>query len=187
MKYYTYLWLRKTGTPYYVGKGSGHRAYYGFRNRVVPPPPKDRIVIQYFESEEEAYEAEKFLISFYGRKDQNTGCLINLTDGGDTPPRINHTGRVRSAEFRQKCRIRQLGTKQSPETIAKRTGPQKGRKMPQSCYSVEWRIKQSLSHKGQKPSLELRQRWSQSKKGKPWPPARRAAYEKSLALNQNVA
>jgi hypothetical protein len=82
--YYTYLWLRDDGTPYYVGKGSGRRAYVNCgRRSAYAPTVHDRIILQEFLSEQDAFEAEKFLISYYGRKDLKRGCLRNLSDGGD--------------------------------------------------------------------------------------------------------
>jgi hypothetical protein len=83
MKFYTYLWLREDGTPYYVGKGQGNRAYVSGNHRLSCPKDTDLIIVQEFESEEDAFFAEKFLISFYGRKDLSEGCLRNLTDGGE--------------------------------------------------------------------------------------------------------
>ncbi len=78
--FYTYLWLREDGTPYYVGKGRRNRA--SAQNRVVSPPPKERILIEPHTSEADAFESEKFLIAYYGRLDIGTGCLRNLSDGG---------------------------------------------------------------------------------------------------------
>jgi hypothetical protein len=75
--FYTYLWLREDGTPYYVGKGTGRRAY-----RKSAPPP-ERIVIQYWPDEATAFAYEMYLIDFWGRKDLGTGILINLHDGGE--------------------------------------------------------------------------------------------------------
>ena len=40
--YYTYAWLRKDGTPYYIGKGKGNRAYDRKRQFC---PPSDRVLI----------------------------------------------------------------------------------------------------------------------------------------------
>ncbi len=97
--FYTYLWLREDGMPYYAGKGTGDRGFRskGHRHKC---PPKERIVIQSWDSEEDAYEAEKFFILFYGRVDQGTGCLRNLTDGGENPP--SSKGRKLSKETRSK-------------------------------------------------------------------------------------
>lgn len=39
---------------------------------------------------EEAISIEKYLISFFGRKDLNKGCLVNLTDGGDGSINYKH-------------------------------------------------------------------------------------------------
>jgi hypothetical protein len=98
--FYTYLWLREDGTPYYVGKGSGIRAFTSWAHGVHKPAAKERIVVQEFESEEDAFEAEKFLVAYYGRLDNGTGCLRNLTDGGENPPR---TKRGRCVSQRRRC------------------------------------------------------------------------------------
>ena len=81
-EYYVYLYLREDGTPYYVGKGKGNRAFS--LKRRISPPPKERIIIHTENlSENDAFELEKKLITQYGRKDNDTGILRNLTDGGE--------------------------------------------------------------------------------------------------------
>jgi hypothetical protein len=80
--FYTYLWLREDGTPYYVGKGTRGRAY---RSHKGHRPPKDysRIHIQYWSDEATAFSYEIYQIDFWGRKDLGTGILRNRTDGGE--------------------------------------------------------------------------------------------------------
>jgi hypothetical protein len=102
--FYTYLWLREDGTPYYVGKATRQRRAYR-----VSCPPQDRIVIQEWLTETDALEAEKSLIAHYGRKDLGTGILRNLTDGGEGTS----------------------GHKQSPEAIEKRVSKIRGMKRPE--------------------------------------------------------
>ncbi len=97
--FYTYLWLREDGTPYYVGKGKGNRGFKSKGHR-HPCPPVERIITQNWDTEEEAFEAEKFLILYYGRVDKGTGCLRNLTEGGEKPP--NRKGKSLSTEHRNK-------------------------------------------------------------------------------------
>jgi hypothetical protein len=99
--FYTYLWLREDGTPYYVGKGTGNRAFISSKHGVHKPSEKERILIEMSLSEEEAFETEKFLISYFGRLDVGTGCLRNLTEGGENPPRTKK-GRPISPEHREK-------------------------------------------------------------------------------------
>lgn len=91
MKFYTYLYLREDGTPYYVGKGSGRRAYRQSRRRIKPPQDVERILVQEFPSETDALAAEVFLITYYGRKDLGTGKLLNRTEGGDNGHRLHYT------------------------------------------------------------------------------------------------
>jgi hypothetical protein len=102
MKFYTYLWLRENGTPYYVGKGSGDRAFSDDMHRVRCPRDPARIITQEFDSEEEAFAAECLLIAFYGRADLGSGCLRNLTNGGDGT-------REPSPAIRARMRQRMLG------------------------------------------------------------------------------
>ena len=80
--FYTYAYLRLDGTPYYIGKGRGKRAYSD--NHRIGLPSPDRIkILDYYEVEEDALNEEIRLIKHYGRKDKGTGILRNQTWGGD--------------------------------------------------------------------------------------------------------
>jgi hypothetical protein len=88
--YYTYAYLRKDKTPYYIGKGKGKRAYCRKHSAFVPS--KDRILILKKNlTEEEAFSHEIYMISVFGRKDLGTGILYNLTDGGEGPSGYKYT------------------------------------------------------------------------------------------------
>jgi hypothetical protein len=83
-RFYVYAYLREDcQTPYYVGKGTGNRAWSKKRNFY---PPKDKTRIKIIASslyEDEAFLLEKKLINYFGRKDLGTGILHNQTDGGE--------------------------------------------------------------------------------------------------------
>jgi hypothetical protein len=81
-RFYTYAYLRIDGTPYYIGKGEGRRAYS--KNHSVFVPPEERILfLKKYLLEEDAYQHETYMISVFGRKDLGTGILRNRTNGGE--------------------------------------------------------------------------------------------------------
>ena len=84
-KFYTYAYLREDRTPYYIGKGKDDRAYKkGKKESVSPPKDKSRIIfLKKNLTEEKALNHERYMIAVFGRKDNGTGILRNLTDGGD--------------------------------------------------------------------------------------------------------
>jgi len=135
VEFYTYLWLRYDGTPYYVGKGKGNRAYDNHSHRVNSPITTDQILLQEFPSEDAAFAAEKFFISYYGRLDIGTGCLRNRTDGGEGLSNPSPEARQKMSKaaslrtlppaHKEKLRLLHLGTHISEETREKMRGPRK--------------------------------------------------------------
>jgi group I intron endonuclease len=118
--FYVYAYLRnkdslggKKGTPYYIGKGKGKRAYKD-SGRKGAPTPKDKSYIIFLEqglTEQEALDLEVYYIALYGRIDIGTGILRNLTNGGD-----GSTGWTPSQETREKMSRAKVG-KTLPQEI----------------------------------------------------------------------
>jgi hypothetical protein len=106
-RFYVYAFLRRDRTPYYIGKGSGKRAWMRRHKGVKRPRENDRILLVWTGlSEEEAFAHEKRYIAAFGRKDLDTGILHNRTDGGE-----GTSGFYPSEEVKRKQSEVRLGTK----------------------------------------------------------------------------
>src|SRR4029077_11347726 len=171
VQFYSYLWLRKNDLPYYVGKGQGNRAFKSVKGH-RPPKDKTRIAIFPQDSEAEAFASEIALIELFGRKDLGTGCLINLTDGGEGPAghRFSEEAKRRmsvihsnpSAEFRAKISATLTGRPLAEETKAKMSKVRRGR-----IKSAAWRAKISAAHIGKLVSDAARQNMSRAASWRP--------------------
>lgn len=132
MTYYLYAYINKrTGLPYYIGKGKDKRA---FKKHGRVKTPKDKRYIIFMESnltEIGALALERRYIAWYGREDNNTGVLKNLTDGGDGVSGHKHSQEFkdqvgewarnlpRTKEHCSKISLKLKGVKKSEESIVK--------------------------------------------------------------------
>lgn len=121
-RFYVYLHLKPSGEVFYVGKGSGKRAWSrNLRNRhwkyvvayhgFVVQIHTDKL------TEDQAFELEIQLIKRY----RKAGKLANVTDGGGgvSGSHVN-LGVPKTESHKEKLRQINTGKKQSNETIEKR-------------------------------------------------------------------
>jgi len=176
--YYTYLWLREDGTPYYVGKGTGYRAYTNSGHTVRHPLDHARILIQDHPSEKDAFAAEIFLIAYYGRIDTGAGILRNRTDGGDCGP--DQTGFTHTQETKHLISIR---TKTALSKPCTRGRLHSRRSCKGITWSVESRSRLSKSSKADKGKLTRMRELAAAQKGvaKPWTSEHYAAHFKAAS------
>jgi hypothetical protein len=173
-KYCVYGHYGDDGVCFYVGIGNKKRPY-GFsirsdfwKNYVKKHCVSGKPEVKIWHSGltwEQAKEHEIFWISAYGRRDLGTGCLVNLTDGGE-----GAVGRIFSEETKQKISLVKKGKTHSEETKQKLSLVKKGEKNPRwgKTHSDETKQKISLAGKGKpgKPhSEETKQKLSLVKKG----------------------
>ena len=162
-EFYTYAHYRASETtPFYIGKGSGKRAYSTsgrseYWNRIVQKHGLRVEILAWWDLESDAFEHERFLIACF----RGMGVdLCNLTDGGD-----GTSGFVRSEEWKsavaERMRVFKTGKKDSEETRKKKSESAKGRPM-----SPEAIAKTAAFHRGRKRSPETLAKMSAALKGK---------------------
>lgn len=95
------------------------------------------------DSEKELLQKEIEFIAIYGRKDQGTGTLCNLTDGGEGVHNYKHT----------------------EEALNNMAKSRQGRDYSK-IYTTEVRLKMSLGIGGKKRTIEQREKISNARKGK---------------------
>jgi len=154
--YYVYSYLREDYSPYYIGKGSGKRAYTKGPKEVKPPRDKSRVrIIKADLTEEEAFLLEKLYILMFGRIDLDTGILRNKSDGGD-----GASGAIRSEETREKLRQANLNRQRPQWVYDKIAASNTGKKL-----SAETKAKMSAVRRGRTCTEEHKRKVSEAKKG----------------------
>jgi hypothetical protein len=167
---YVYRHIRlDKNEPFYIGIGSKENFYRAYekrkRNKIwydIVSKTEYEVDILFDDMDwDEACKKEIEFISLYGRINNKTGTLSNLTNGGDgiygvvrslehrEKLRMANTGKIVSNETRQKLRDANIGKKQSEETRQKRSKSLKGRKL-----SKEHIEKVRLKNIGKKMSIE---------------------------------
>ena len=169
--YYTYAYLREDRTPYYIGKGRGRRIH-STKRIVKPPKDKSRIIfLKENLTEEEAFKHEKYMIAVFGRKDNGTGILRNLTDGGEgasnqgTPEQRRESARKREASMTPEQRsesARKAAANKTPEQ--RRESARKAREAYHTKSTPEQRRESARKREASMTPEQLEQRSESARK-----------------------
>ena len=171
-----------TGTPFYVGKGSGRRCLRhrtSQKNNLLKGTLKklhdqnlEPIIAKLHEmlDESKAFAIERDMIKKFGRRNLGTGSLCNLSDGGEGPSGLKHTD----------------------ETKAKMSDSHKGNKCAVGYkHTPEAREKMSLQRRGNifalghKHDPETRRKMSAKASGRPQSTEHKARRAAAMIGNQN--
>jgi hypothetical protein len=163
-EYVVYGHYNDSGECFYVGAGSNERPYMlcksqrstGWYEYLKQNCASGKPEVKIWHSGltwEQAQEYERFWISIYGRRDLETGCLVNLTDGGDGT--FNPSKNTRELISKTHKNI-----KKSEAHNAKMTQLKIGR-----VFSDETKNKLAEAARGKPQSEESRKKNSEAKRG----------------------
>lgn len=177
--YYVYAHYKAddpNGLPFYIGKGKNQRDLSQSRNQFWKNISKKHGFVskRLHENltEQEAWDIETAMIEQYGKLSEGTGCLCNLSDGGE-----GAAGVVHSAETKQKWSNAKKGkTWEEIYGADQANKMREDRKKIKRAHSEETRKKMSDSKKGsnnpmagKKFTQEHRENLSEARLGKPSP------------------
>lgn len=165
--FYVYqLRLENQSEPFYVGKGKNGRAYdhfaathhHSLKNHIIKKASREgvRVHVEFVKesmTEPEAWKLEAELIAQYGRRDLKTGCLANLTMGGEGAAGYVFTEEQR-AHISRKVRAR------GPVSDETR------RKLSAVPRSEEWRAKHGAANAQRIVTAETKQKLRDHNTGK---------------------
>ena len=177
--YYVYAHYKAddpNGLPFYIGKGKNQRDLSQTRNQFWKNiSTKHGFVSKRLHenlTEQEAWDIETALIEQYGKLSEGTGCLCNLSNGGE-----GASGVVHSVETKQKWSNAKKGkTWEEIYGIEQANKMREDRKKIKRVHSVETREKMSASKKGENNPMfaktfsdEHKEKLSEARIGKPSP------------------
>lgn len=151
-KWYVYKHIRKDkNEPFYIGigcKSNYYRAYEGgmkrnvIWNKITKKTEWEVEIISEGLDKKSASLKEQELIKMYGRLDNNTGVLSNMTDGGDGIWNCKRNEKTKKILSEQKMGLKNpmYGKKQSQDFINKRMKNIRGSKKSETT-----KLKQSIS------------------------------------------
>lgn len=173
MIYYVYMYLREDGSPYYVGQGKDDR-WRKKHNCVVPP--KERVLfVEKNTTKEWACFLEMQLIDEYGRLNDGTGTLENLSDGGQKGNvGLVHTEETKKVLSQKLSRPRTLESrKKQSKTMTGQGNHYYGRKhsdeirqkMRKKRTNLDGYTPEVLAHRSKLNSNTMKERWRKYKSG----------------------